>query len=233
MATFLSIAQDVRAQSGISGTGPVNVENQSGIMADVVRWVVEAYDEIQTMYENWNFLFNSYFFTLQAGFDNYVTSSLVGDNGGEKGIRTLTKDSFVINDPLGIAKKERLRYIAWSVWTIDDAILEGKEGKPKFWTEDPSGRLHFYPAETVASGVDWLIEFTGFARPDVMTASTDIPIIPTQYTETIKLKALMRYAEYYNSPEVMQSASYSFQQQIKKMEYSELPRDNIITIPLV
>jgi len=234
MVTFLSLCQDVRSQAGISGMGPVNVENQVGIMADVVRWVKEAYAEIQSMYENWNYLHNIYTFTLQGGHEAYDPSLLVGSKGN-LGVRTLTRDTFIVSAPLATTGKKRLKWIPWSVWQISPEILEGKVGKPEFYTEDPSGSLHFYPSEEAQldpnDNIDWAISFQGYARPDIMNVSTDIPVIPEQYIETVKLKALTRYAEYYNSPEVMQSASAEFARQIKRMEYSELPRDNLITIP--
>ena len=56
MSTFISLCKDTRAQAGIAGAGPTSTTGQSGIYADVVRWVEEAYNEIQTLNDNWNFL---------------------------------------------------------------------------------------------------------------------------------------------------------------------------------
>jgi len=231
VSTFLQIAQNVRAQSGISGDGPVNVENQVGIMADVVRWTAEAYNEIQSMYENWNFLHNTYTFVLQGGHQSYNPSILVGSRGGI-GVRTPTLDTFTIKEILG-REQIRLKYMSWAVWQIDNEVLKGKVGKPEWYTEAPDGSFYFYPFEEAQAdpndNIDWQISFQGYARPNVMTASTDTPIFDVQYEELIKLKALTRYAEFYNSPEIMQSATKEYQMQIKTMEYSELPRNNLIT----
>ena len=229
---YLSLCQAVRAQAGISGEGPSSVSNQRGVYADVVRWVDESYAEIQTMYENWNFLHNTYTFTLQGGQSSYDPSQLTG-NGGTMGIRTPTKDTFIIDkqSPELNAANKRLKYVPWSLWQIDNTVLDGKIARPEYYTEDPNGVFHFYPYEEEDTNdltrIDHVIEFQGYSRPHVMKENLDEPIFNEQYHELIKLGALKRYAEYYNSQEIMQNVHMTYQQQIKKMEFSELPRENL------
>lgn len=235
--TYLQLCQAVRAQAGISGEGPTSVENQLGVYADIVRWVAEAYAEIQTMYENWNFLHNTYQFELQGGQDQYNPSQLVSDKGA-MGVRTPTKDTFIVDKASDIPINEkRLGYIPWSVWQIDNSVLDGKVGRPKVYTEDPAGIYHFYPSEEAQpnplDNINHIIEFQGYSRPHVMTKNGDTPILDEQYHELIKLKALLRYAEYYNSMEIYQTATASINEQLKALKYSELPRENLATARLV
>ena len=233
MATFLEICKDVRAQSGISGVGPSSVTGQTGIMADVVRWVQEAYNEIQSMYENWNFLHNKFNFILVAGNESYNLSQLVGDKGGV-GVRIPTLDTLTIRLEAETSKV-RLKYIPWAVWQLDARVLEGETGKPEWYTQAPDKSFHFYPYQEAQAlsidNINYVIEFYGFSEPDIMTASTDQPVIPTQHHECIKLAALMRYAEYYNSPEVYVSAEKSFKNQMTALKDTEIPRYNYYTIP--
>jgi len=235
--TFLQLCQAVRAQSGISGEGPSSVTNQLGVYADVVRWVAEAYNEIQTMYENWNFLHNHYQFTLQGGQSHYNPAQLVGSAGGV-GVRTPTKDTFIVDKQSAVpVRNKRLDYIPWSVWQIDNRVLDGTIGRPTQYTEDPAGVYHFYPYEAPNSDaqlrIDHTIDFQGYARPHVMVENEDTPILNPQYDELIVMKALIRYAEYYNSPEIMQSVTMRLNEQMKTLKYSELPRENLNTPPLV
>jgi len=206
-------------------------------MSDVVRWTTEAYNKIQTMHENWNFLHNQFTFELQAGLSTYNPSLIVGSNNGV-GVRTPTKDTFIIQQTNTNKEKTRLRYVPWSVWQIDEKRLNVDEVRqPTMYTEDPSGVYHFYPSEQAQinplDNINHTITFQGYARPHVMTVNNDIPAIPEQYQELIKMEALIRYAEFYNSPEVYKSAALMFQEGIKKMEYSELPRENLRTPTLV
>jgi len=236
MSTFLELANDVRAQSGISGEGPTSVRNQIGIQADIVRWVKEAYADIQTKKENWNFLHSAYQFTLQGGQNLYNPAQLVGSNGAI-GVRTATLDTFRIYDAV---KQEWsiLKYVPWSVWQIDREILKDTErGIPRKYTVDPSNNYQFFPYEisnvNPVDNIDHLVKFYGFSRPDVMTDNGDKPIFHEQYHELIKLQALMRYGEYYNAQEVYQSARFMFEVQFEAMLYSEMPRDYLVTPPFV
>lgn len=236
MATYLELCQSVRAQAGISGDGPSSVANQTGIMQDVVRWVAEAYAEIQTKYENWNYLHSAYTAELQGGQFCIDPSQLIGEKGTE-GIRQITTDSFRVRESTDTPWKV-LKYVPWSVWQISPEILkDDKRAVPEFYTEQPNGKLLFYPYQDAATdpldNIDYPIKFQGYGRPHVMKNNSDIPIFHEQYAELIKLLALMRYAEYYNAMEVYQTADATFRQQIKKMEYSELPRDNLYTPPFV
>ena len=215
MATFLKLCQDVRAQSGISGDGPTNVVGQTGIYADVVRWVEEAYNHIQTLHENWNFLFNTYQFTLQNGFDQYDVETL--------NIRQIVKDSFLRQFQLG--DKIRLKYIPYAEWRLEDRFLKAETGKPEFVTELPTGELRFWPM----ADDDYEIIFEGYGQPHVMSASTDETIFSDQYDELVQAQALMRYAEYYNALEIYNISKAQFDIMIKKMEFSELPKDNLVT----
>lgn len=231
--TYLELCQSTRAQAGISGEGPSSVDNQIGIYADIARWVSESYNEIQTMFENWNFLHNTYEFVLQGGQDKYNPSQLVGNMGGV-GVRTPTLDTFMVDKSSNIQVNEkRLGYIPWSVWQIDNRVLDGKTGRPKYYTEDPAGNYHFYPSEEYNPdpllNIDHIINFQGYSRPASLKENTDVPLTNPQYDEIIILGALIRYAEYYNSQEVAQSARQRYMTQLVQLKYSELPRNNLAT----
>ena len=88
MATYLEICKSVRAQAGIAGDGPTDVTGQTGINADIVRWVDESYNDIQTAHENWNFLFSRVELELQTGFSEFDMSA--------KNLRVIAYDTFLI-----------------------------------------------------------------------------------------------------------------------------------------
>ena len=49
MATFVELAQATRMISGMQGSGPTSVENAEGIEAVIVRFVKDAYVDIQNL----------------------------------------------------------------------------------------------------------------------------------------------------------------------------------------
>lgn len=219
MSTYLDLCKDVRAQAGIGGDGPTDVTGQTGIYAEVVRWVDEAYNQIQTKHENWNFLYTEESFTLQETFDEYDITSL--------GIRKIAKDSFLIQYQGG--DKEILTYIPFTSWRKEPQFRKAKSDKPKFVTQLPTGELRFWPT----ADDDYTIIFEGFIRPNIMTDSLDVPIFNEQYHELIQAYALMRYGSFYNVKEVYDAASVTAKDILPRMQFSELPKDNLVTPPFV
>jgi len=215
MSTYLEICQSVRAQAGIAGSGPSNVQNQVGIYANVVRWVDEAYNEIQTLHPNWNFLYSQRTLTFPSGFNSYPVLL-------SEGLREIANDSYVWQFQLG--RKTRLEYLPWHIYKNADRFLEDETGSPEVITADPSGNLVIWPTPDE----DYQITFEGFIVPDVMDISSDIPIIPAQYHDLIKLKALMKYSENFTADTVYRSADTNFRLMLRKMQFSELPRDNLV-----
>ena len=222
MSNFLQICQNVRSQSGISGSGPSNVTGQTAIYADVVRWVTESYNEIQTEHENWNFLHNTYSLAVPAFFDT-ITMPV-------EGVRVISHESFVMQDING--KRLRIDYVPWSVWKVADKLYldeDNEEGVPEYVTQLPNKSLKFHP--TIQE--DGVIHFEGYREPHIMVNSTDVPIIPTQYQTLIEFKALMKYSSYYNATEVFKANDLAYKELLSKMKFSELPKDNTFTRPLV
>lgn len=218
--TYLEICQAVRAQAGIAGSGPSNVTGQTGIEADIVRWVDEAYNEIQSLYENWNFMWVQESFTLPAGIAVYPVMSTFN-------LRKVSDD--VITAKVGTNSFTRMRNIPWAYWKNSNKYLSTAVGITSYLTEDPSGTYRFSPIPSESTE----ISIEGFTVPDVMSVSTDVPVFPTQYHDTIKTLALLKYSEYYNAPEIYKTAKLTYDTLLDKMKYSELPRNNLVTPNLV
>ena len=218
---YLEIARSVRAQAGIAGEGPSNISTTTGIMGDVLRWTREAYNEIQTEFENWNFLFKNYSLTVPEAFREVTMP--------QEGVRVIAKETFIIQEVNGT--KTRIRYVPYSVWKLDDKLaLEAIETKlPTHVTILPNKNLLF----NTAAPENLSILFDGYREPHVMVNSTDLPIFDVQYHTLIQLKALTKYGTYYNAQEVYKASDIAYKTLLSKMKYSELPRENLVTPPFV
>lgn len=219
MATYLEICKDVRAQAGIAGEGPTSVTGQTGIHADIVRWVAESYNDIQTAHENWDFLFARKEFELQAGFDEFELDTL--------NLRVIAYDTFLIQFEAG--DKDRLNFVPYSIFKTDTRFLETETGQPVYVTERPDNTLEFWKV----ADKNYNIYLEGFSVPDVMTESSDTPVFHSQYDELIKAGALIRYADFYNVPSIMKTAERTYSRLMKQLEFSKLPKYNIILKPFV
>lgn len=54
--TFLGLVQRLRQESGASGTGPVSTIGQTGELNRMVNWINDAWMDIQSLHQNWQFL---------------------------------------------------------------------------------------------------------------------------------------------------------------------------------
>ncbi len=70
--TFLELCQRTHAEAGLAGSGPTSPLGQSGMNAKVVNWVRDAWNDIQQMHNDWNFLWKSSNVTLLAGSRSYT-----------------------------------------------------------------------------------------------------------------------------------------------------------------
>ena len=100
-------------------------------------------------------------------------------------------------------------------------------GQPEALAELPNGEFTFYPQ----AEEEYTIFYEGYNRPHVMTASTDTPIFNAQYHDLILFKALMKYAEHYNVTEIYKANETSFMRGIQQLEYTDLPKHNIVLRP--
>ncbi|RKZ03060.1 hypothetical protein DRQ25_18080 [Candidatus Fermentibacteria bacterium] len=218
---YLELARAVRAQAGISGEGPSNVSETVGIYGDVLRWVRESYNEIQTEYENWNFLHVNYSLQLPKAFKQLSMPA--------EGVRTIAKETFIYQAISG--ERGRIIYVPYSVWKIEDKFIlnVAEEGLPSYVTILPNSDL----VMDATAPDDMHIQFEGYREPHVMGTSTDVPIFPVQYHALIQFKALMKYGAFYNAQEIYKANEIAYKELLSKMKYSELPKDNLITPTLV
>lgn len=217
MATFLQLCQSVCSQSGIADASDFSsTVGQSGIFADIVRWVNEAYNEIQYHKPNWNFLYSSTSFTLSDTEDEYTPT----------GFRSFIPTRFII-EPSG-GTKSFLEYIEYDDWKNSSTFLQSNSEQPYYVTITPDNKLKFYPT----ANASYTIFYDGYLVPDTFTGDADTPIFRDEYHDLIQFKALIKYAAHYNSPEIYQDNTANYDLGIKKMVSNETPSINLDTYSL-
>ena len=220
MSTRLELCQSVCSQSGIANSNAITstTSGNTNIYADVIRWVDEAYNEIQTRHEKWNFLHSEFNFTLTNTNNEYTPTT--------ENIRKFDEDNFKIE--LSNGNIVWLSFVPYSYWRSSPMFDQTTSGTPQYVTILPNGNLRFYPT----ADDDYTIYGNGYTRPDTFSADDDVPVFPEQYHHLILYKALSKYASYYNSPEMYQDSNAQYMMEIKRMERSELPYEQLSTLPL-
>ena len=214
--TFLQLAQRLRQEAGISGTGPATVVSQTGESKKVVDWIQTAYEDIQNLHAEWDFLRTDLTFQTIATVNTYAKTAISADEHGE-----WVDDSFRSYLTSGGVGSEQFMY--WMNWKDfrDWSLLasaRNSTGIPRYIAQKPDTSLIVWPTPNAA----YTINGEYFKRPQTMTANADIPLIPDKYQVIIVWRALMFYAGQANAPELYAVGQTEYKRLLRKLESSQL-----------
>jgi hypothetical protein len=217
MSTFLELCQDLREQAGISGSGPTAVTGQTGEMLRVVNWINKAYQKIQNMDTNWNFLRADFSFQTIASTSTYTTTAVnLTDHGSWKvdSLRCYLTSA-------GATDEQWLVYYPWEEFRdiYQFGGLRTSSGRPISFSVKPDQSLIFYPVPDAV----YTVVGEYFKKPQEMAANSDEPLIPSQYQDVIMWRALMYYATYESAPELYAEGQAEYRRLMAEMRVRELP----------
>lgn len=216
MATFLELAQATRAISGMQGTGPTTVSNAQGIEAVIVRFVRDAYVDIQNLREDFKFLEGSQQFSTQINTDTYAYLSIFGTP--TPSIKKYNYDSFIITDSSGM--KSYMQYVDRDQL---EAFYLNESGTdiPQYFTEDPStGSLTLKPT----SNGTYTVNFRYQKNPEILTIDSQIPLLPSAFHNLITYKAVEKLSVYLGSPQIYKAYAVEAAKMAAQLMRSELPK---------
>ena len=216
--TFLEMAQRLRQEAGIAGTGPSTVLAQTGEAGRVVDWILEANDDIQNIRATWKFLQESFSKSTVDGTQNYTLSDLsLTDLGswklGEDTDMTIYSSA---------ADETFLLYVPWDEFRA--LYLFGanrsSSGRPTVVTVKPDNSISFWPIP------DAVYTFTGeyFKKAQTMTADDDESLIPSQFHMIVVWRGLMFYGAYSGAADAYTHGNNEYKSLLKKLEKSQLPK---------
>lgn len=222
MSSYLQLCQRVRQEAAISGTGPSAVTGQTGQYAAVVSWVARAWLEIQNEYTNWNFLWDELTFDTVAATQAYTPQK----NGLDP--KRYSEDMHLYKKVDGTDDSAWLKQLSWAKFKDTYTVGEQESGRPKYFAYKPNNMIAFYPIpDDVFTAT---VEF--YRPPQVLTAGTDVPLIPSEFEDAIIYKALMYWAEYSDATEVFQGSSMNYDRIMNRMMEEQLERMTIDQTPL-
>lgn len=78
--TYLQLCQQTQKACGITGNPVASVTGQTGMLANLVRWVADADVAIQRVATNWDFLYKTDFSVATVqGSSEYTKPTTLGD----------------------------------------------------------------------------------------------------------------------------------------------------------
>lgn len=91
-------------------------------------------------------------------------------------------------------------------------------GPLRYYTIKPNGRITFN--ENIDTQT---VSFTAYRKPALLSANTDVPLLPEQHRMVIVWMALQDYAMYDEAPELAQKASWHYAQMLAELTRDYLP----------
>ena len=198
MSTFLELAQETRALSGIGGTGPVSVTTATGIEARIVNYVKNAWIDIQTHPKKWKWMWGRYLAPVPGGSPlQTIINTREYPVTGVNHVRVNSFRSYLT--ATGTTDRQRMVWLSWAKFDRAHGTFEEQASRTIRVTRDPSGQLVLYPkADAVYS-----IEFEFFKSAQILVNNSDVPELPTDFHQLIVYEALKRFGKAEDAPEII------------------------------
>ncbi len=209
---FLSLAQRVRQLCGIQGSGPSSVSGQTGILSVVVNETAQAYVEIQTLSDRWNFRWSRFEFTTTEDYRDYELAGTDIDHVAEDSISCYVEGSEADEWPLVFLPHLEFRR-RFGVGTHESSV-------PQFVTLLPSNAFRLHPAPDLST---YKVRGDYYRKVDTLDANTDTPLLPEKYHMAIAYKAMIGVGSYQGAQDVVQRGERNFYLMLKDMYRDELP----------
>lgn len=209
--SYLDLCRAFVAELGIQGgTGPSAVTGQSGELNNVTRWIADADVAIQTLWQDWKFLWSSGPSSQQVltGADTITTVTDLG---------TEIEDGLVFTVA---GRNYRPTWMSWEAFRSSFRTnVKSTLARPTHWTVRPDNVIEL--SHKAAAPIPWTIEY--HRRPSRMTSNTQQSPIPTEFDRIILARAALMYAGREDAPEVVTSMAAEYDDLLEKMESAYLP----------
>lgn len=212
--TNLELCQALRGDCSIQGEGPTSVIGQTGIYAKLVRWVKEAYVEIQALPHDYDWMRAEMALPLLAGTGTY--DLLSGASWNRPDVRRFMSNNSWLVSPSGV--RSRVLVIDHAKM-LRDWPLTTTVGTPSVVTIRPNRTVtfNFVPSTSFT----WNVEAK--LTPESLSAGDHVPSMPEQHHDAIVFKAKMKYATHDGDMELWKAARSEFNGAMSRLIIETVP----------
>ena len=198
MSTFLELAQETRALSGVGGTGPTDVPTATGIEGRIVNYLKNAWIDIQMHPKKWKWMWGRYLAPAPGGSPlQTIADTREYPLTGVDRVRVNSFRSYLTTT--GVSDRQKMIWLSWRKFDQAHGTVDELANRPICVTRDPSGQLVLYPkANDIYS-----IEFEYFKTAQILAVNGDIPEMPTDFHQLIVYEALKRFGKAEDAPEII------------------------------
>jgi hypothetical protein len=210
---FLELVQRLHYEAGASGSAPSSVVGQTGLAGDLVRWVQNAYLDIQGLHNDWNFLRDEFSKSTEADKAAYSLSDLSMTD-----LRKWIVDDIRIYSD--VSDETQLEYLPWNEFRPSYVIGSARtdSNRPNLFSIKPDKSIIFAP---VPNGV---FTFNGeyWKLPTELSGDDGAHLL--SYNEmAIVWRACMYYAQDDGADDLYAVAERDYNRMIRELETTELP----------
>ena len=216
---FIQLVQDLHAESTMSGPPPTSTQNQTGQIADLVRWVRDAWNELAGIRDEWLFKLTDVTFS---------TASLASDYDPVAPPLSLPSFSDWVPNSfryyptnVGVTAEQ---FVGWMQYPeFRDYYLFGSwrttKGPPIAMASAPNKHLLIGPPPDK----DYTIVGQYQSYAPTLTLDTDVPGIPERFHKLIVYRALQAYALTLAAPEALAKAERGEARLMPQLMRHQLP----------
>ena len=217
--TFLQLCQALRRESGTQGTGPTTVVAQTDEYAQIVEWIIQAWSDIQSLRDNWKFMWA----------DDFTIDTVVGEkllDLSTKGVARFNEETFTcFETAVGVSDRQYIGFEPWHDAKEYIRSVATDNQRPSIVTQRPDGDLDLiYPADKI-----YTINADYYRIPQQFSADADVPTnLPVRYHMAIVYKALFDYGGYEDAPEAVERAKARYAEMISNMFWDQLDEPEMV-----
>jgi hypothetical protein len=224
---FLEICQRAQRECGIATT-LTTVVGQSGEHRRFVDWVQDAWNDIQTVHQDWEWLRQSVSFVTISGQATY-TPLECGITAGTFGM--WARDSFRNYETVGGVNTEMTTsYIGYEDWRQLYQLGAHRD------TRSRPVQISITPAKSIAlapyPSAGYTVTGDYYTAPVTLSIDADTPLLPTQFHMAVVWKACISYGAFEAAPEVYQRGELEFKKLMRRLERDRMP-EIVLSAPLV
>ncbi len=225
MSTNLQLCQSLRQECTDSGSGPTTVTGQTGELARFVKWIMDAWAELQQENELWRWMRKSFTVPTVASTGEYAYDATglvdtVSNAAITRWSRWYRGTFKCYLQSAGVGSEYWLIWMDWDDFKRLYRFGTQTDGQPQRYSFDPTGKFCLGPkpsAVYVVSG-DYQI------GPQTLAADGDIPEMPTRFHNLIVYEAMSKYGGNRVAPEAILRANSEGGKLRAALELDQLPR---------
>lgn len=208
MSTYLQLCSYLRQECTDSGTGPSTVTGQSGELARYVKWIADAWTELQQEHDDWVWMRRGFTVNTVADDGEYAYTDCT-DTTDSAAISRFARwykgryDWKCYLQSSGVAGEYFLTWLDWEEFKKKYRFGTQTSGRPIHVSMDPSRKFVLGPKPSAV----YVVSGDYQMGPQTLSADANTPEMPDRFHSLIVYLAMIKYGFNSVAPEVLHRAS--------------------------